>query len=34
VAVGPDGSIYVANYGTNAGNAKHPGEILRITGLS
>jgi len=34
VAVGPDGAVYVSNYGFNVATATHPGEILKITGLS
>lgn len=33
VAVSPSGAVYVANYGTNAGSAAKPGEVLEITGL-
>jgi glucose/arabinose dehydrogenase len=33
VAVAPDGSVYVANYGTSPGSAATPGEVVRITGL-
>jgi hypothetical protein len=33
VAVAPDGSVYVANYGTSPGTSPTPGEVLRITGL-
>lgn len=33
VAVGRDGAVYVSNYGTNAGTAKKPGEVLQVTGL-
>jgi hypothetical protein len=33
VTVGPDGAVYVANYGTNTAKASHPGELLKITGL-
>jgi len=34
VAVGPGGVIYVSNYGANTATASHPGELLKITGLS
>jgi hypothetical protein len=34
LAVGPDGAVYVSNYGFNVATATHPGEILKITGLS
>jgi hypothetical protein len=33
VAVAPNGTVYVSNYGTNPGSATHPGEVLKITGL-
>ena len=31
---GPHGAVYVSNYGFNVATATHPGEILKITGLS
>jgi hypothetical protein len=34
IAVGPDGAVYVSNYGDSVATATHPGEILKITGLS
>ena len=34
VAVGSHGTVYVSNYGSSTATATHPGEILRITGLS
>ena len=34
VAVGSHGTVYVSNYGSSTATAAHPGEILRITGLS
>lgn len=34
VAVGPGGTIYVSNYGASTATASHPGELLKITGLS
>jgi hypothetical protein len=34
VAVGSDGSVYVSNYGASTATAAHPGEILKISGLS
>lgn len=34
VAVGPGGAIYVSNYGASTATAAHPGELLKITGLS
>jgi len=34
VAVGSDGSVYVSNFGASTATAAHPGEILKITGLS
>jgi hypothetical protein len=33
VAVGPNGAVYVSNYGGSVATATHPGEILKITGL-
>lgn len=33
IAVAPNGDVYVANYGTNAGTSKPSGEVLKITGL-
>ena len=34
VAVGPGGAVYVSNYGASTATASHPGELLKITGLS
>ena len=34
VAVGGHGTVYVSNYGDNVATAAHPGQILKITGLS
>jgi hypothetical protein len=34
VAVGSRGTVYVSNYGSSTATAAHPGEILKITGLS
>ena len=34
VAVGSDGEVYVSNYGSSTATAAHPGEVLKITGLS
>ena len=34
VAAGPGGALYVSNYGNNTATASHPGQILKITGLS
>jgi hypothetical protein len=34
LAVGSRGGIYVSNYGDSLATAAHPGEILKITGLS
>jgi len=34
VAAGPGGAVYVSNYGYNTATNSHPGEILKITGLS
>jgi hypothetical protein len=34
VAVGSRGVVYVSNYGASTATAAHPGEILKITGLS
>lgn len=34
VAVGSGGAVYVSNYGDSVATATHPGEILKITGLS
>jgi hypothetical protein len=34
LAVGSGGGIYVSNYGDSLATAAHPGEILKITGLS
>ena len=34
VAVGSHGAVYVSNYGDSTATAAHPGEILKITGLS
>jgi streptogramin lyase len=34
VAVGPNGGIYVSNFGGSAGRSKTPGEVLKITGLN
>ena len=34
VAVGSGGAVYVSNYGASTATASHPGELLKITGLS
>jgi hypothetical protein len=34
VAVGSDGTVYVSNYGGSTARAAHPGQVLKITGLS
>ncbi len=35
VAVSTDGTVYVSNYGdSNTISSSHPGEIVKITGLS
>jgi streptogramin lyase len=34
VAVGPGGAVYVSNDGYNVATDSHPGELLKITGLS
>jgi hypothetical protein len=34
VAVGSGGTVYVSNYGDSTATAAHPGQILKITGLS
>jgi hypothetical protein len=34
VTVGSHGTVYVSNYGDNVATAAHPGQILKITGLS
>jgi hypothetical protein len=34
VAVGSHGTVYVSNYGSSTATAAHPGQILKITGLS
>jgi hypothetical protein len=34
LAVGSNGVVYVSNYGDSVATAAHPGEILKITGLS
>ena len=34
VAAGSHGTVYVSNYGSSTATATHPGEILRIAGLS
>jgi DNA-binding beta-propeller fold protein YncE len=35
VAVSPNGTVYVANYGdSTTTTSSHPGEIVKITGLS
>jgi DNA-binding beta-propeller fold protein YncE len=35
VAVSADGTVYVSNYGdSNTVSSSHPGEIVKITGLS
>jgi hypothetical protein len=34
VAVGSHGIVYVSNYGSSTATAAHPGQILKITGLS
>ena len=34
VAVGPGSAVYVSNYGASTATASHPGELLKITGLS
>ena len=34
VAVGSDGSVYVSNFGGSTATAAHPGQVLKVTGLS
>jgi NHL repeat len=34
IAVSPDGTVYVSNYGDRTSTSSHPGEIVKITGLS
>ena len=34
IAIGSHGAVYVSNYGGSTATAAHPGEILKITGLS
>jgi hypothetical protein len=34
IAVGSGGTVHVSNYGDSTATAAHPGEILKITGLS
>jgi hypothetical protein len=34
LAVGSHGAVYVSNFGSSTATAAHPGEILKITGLS
>jgi hypothetical protein len=34
LAVGSHGAVYVSNFGSSTAKAAHPGEILKITGLS
>ena len=34
LAVSRDGTVYVSNYGDSTTNSSHPGEIVKITGLS
>jgi hypothetical protein len=34
VAIASNGAVYVSNYGGSTATAAHPGEILKITGLS
>jgi DNA-binding beta-propeller fold protein YncE len=34
IAVSRDGTVYVANYGDSTATSSHPGEIVKITGLS
>lgn len=34
LAVSRDGTVYVSNYGDNTTTSSHPGEIVKITGLS
>jgi hypothetical protein len=34
IAVGSHGTVYVSNYGDNVATSAHPGQILKITGLS
>jgi hypothetical protein len=34
VAVGSGGTVYVSNYGDSTATAAHPGQVLKITGLS
>jgi len=34
IAVGSHGAVYVSNFGSSTATAAHPGEILKITGLS
>jgi hypothetical protein len=34
IAVSPNGTVYVSNYGDSTTTSTHPGEIVKITGLS
>jgi hypothetical protein len=34
LAIGSHGAVYVSNFGDSTATAAHPGQILRITGLS
>jgi DNA-binding beta-propeller fold protein YncE len=34
LAVSADGTVYVSNYGDSTTTSSHPGEIVKITGLS
>jgi hypothetical protein len=34
LAVGSHGAVYVSNFGSSTATAAHPGQILKITGLS
>ena len=34
VAVAPDGTVYVSNYGDNTSASAQPGQVVKITGLS
>jgi hypothetical protein len=33
VAVARNGAVFVSDYGTRGASARHPGEVLKITGL-
>jgi hypothetical protein len=34
LTVGSHGAVYVSNFGSSTATAAHPGQILKITGLS